>query len=133
MLRFAKEMDECWCNVDLFEARTKTFILRFWIEPREMSNAAFQWRGMIEHIPSGERHYFYRFEDLPKLILPYLKEMENNLNPRKSIWRRLIRQQGMGQEDDSKDTPIESQPSMGGSSLHFWLSALRKWWWWRQR
>jgi hypothetical protein len=125
---FAKETDECWCNVDLFEARTKTFILRFWREPSELSNVAVNWRGMIEHIPSGERHYFHRIEDLPKLILPYLKETESNLSSRKSIWRRLITYHRKSLQAGSKDMPNGSQRSIGRLSLNFWLSTLREWW-----
>ena len=72
--------------MDLFEAKTQVFILRFWFEPREIAGANQQWRGMIEHVPTGERRYFQRIEEIPGLILPYLKELDVSLARRKPVW-----------------------------------------------
>jgi len=55
------------------------FILRFWLEQREVEGAIPIWRGVVEHIPSGERHYFENLEDLPSLVAPYL--MINGQSP----------------------------------------------------
>ena len=38
-------------------AETYAFILRIWQEPREIENAAPEWRAMIEHVQTGKRRY----------------------------------------------------------------------------
>jgi hypothetical protein len=79
---------------------------------------------MIEHIPSGERHYFHRIEDLPKLILPYLSETETNFSPRKSLWQRLIPYRKTTLEN--KSNIPHNNPNR--SSINSWLSRLQEWW-----
>ena len=49
-----------------------SFVLRFWLEHREIEGALPVWRGVVEHVPSGERHYFERLEQLPDILAPYL-------------------------------------------------------------
>lgn len=44
--------------MDLSEEEAHAFIVRIWREPREIDDAASEWRGMIEHVESGERRYF---------------------------------------------------------------------------
>jgi hypothetical protein len=41
----------------LFEDNTHVFIIRIWFERREIEGVAEPWRGVIEHMPSGRRHY----------------------------------------------------------------------------
>ena len=48
--------------MDLFETNTHVFIVRFWLEPREIENAEPEWRGVIEHVESGERRFFQNLE-----------------------------------------------------------------------
>jgi hypothetical protein len=48
------------------------FILRFWLEQREVEGALPIWRGVVEHIPTRERHYFENLSDIPTLLAPYL-------------------------------------------------------------
>jgi hypothetical protein len=124
----AKETEEHWCNVDLFEARTRTFILRVWLEAREIRDVDPKWRGVIEHIPSGERHYFHKIEDLPKLILPYLSEPEKDLTQSKSIGQRLITHDQNAAQDNSNNIAQVSQSSAQGSDIDSWLSRLQEWW-----
>lgn len=38
------------------ETRPHLFVMRIWVEPGEAAPRLS--RGLIEHIPSGERHYF---------------------------------------------------------------------------
>jgi hypothetical protein len=78
--------------VDLFEVNTQTFILRLWLERREVKNALPHWRGMIEHVPTGERRYFDRINDIPKLIKLFLKGAGKELHPHKSVgqWLKQI-------------------------------------------
>lgn len=41
---------------------THVFILRFWLEPREIEDAEPEWRGVIEHVESGDHRYFRNLE-----------------------------------------------------------------------
>lgn len=58
----------------LFEDRTHVFIVRVWFEPREIEAAPAEWRGMIEHVPSGQRHYLNNLDDITAFIAPYLED-----------------------------------------------------------
>jgi hypothetical protein len=42
------------------------FIVRIWQEPEQ--TRAGEWRGSIEHVPSGQRLYFVSFNDLSDFI-----------------------------------------------------------------
>jgi hypothetical protein len=46
-----------------------SFIVRIWQEQREFSSSPPEWRGVIEHIPDGERQYFQQIEE----ILPFMQ------------------------------------------------------------
>ena len=58
-----------------FEERTHTFIVRIWREPREIERAVPEWRGVIEHVPSGERNYLKDLEEILTFMASYLEEM----------------------------------------------------------
>jgi len=49
-----------------------SFVLRFWLERREIEGALPVWRCVVEHVPSGERHYFEKLDQLPDILAPYL-------------------------------------------------------------
>jgi hypothetical protein len=61
--------------VTLFDNKTQVFIIRIWLEPREINGADPEWRGSIEQVPSGERHYLKQLEDIPVIVAPYLQRM----------------------------------------------------------
>jgi hypothetical protein len=44
------------------------FIVRTWREPSDVVDTG-EWRGLVEHVASGQRRYFTRMEDLDKFIL----------------------------------------------------------------
>ena len=44
------------------------FIVRFWHEPSQAATGG-QWRGSVEHVPSGQRHYFAALNDLVDFIV----------------------------------------------------------------
>jgi hypothetical protein len=46
------------------------FVVKLWLERREIADAAPEWRGRIDHIQSESRHYF---RDLSS-ILPFIQE-----------------------------------------------------------
>lgn len=43
---------------------SRSFVVRIWIEPREVPNATLELRGMIQDVLSGEKKYFRKFEEL---------------------------------------------------------------------
>ena len=47
-----------------FEDNTQVFIVRVWLERREIEGVAAEWRGVVEHVPSGERRYLKDLDDL---------------------------------------------------------------------
>ena len=56
------------------EDNNHTFIMRFWLEPRELENARPIWRGVVEHVASGRKHYLKNLEEVKQFILSYLPE-----------------------------------------------------------
>lgn len=48
-----------------FEEQGGSFIVRVWLEPREIEGASPEWRGKIEHVQSGDCTYF---RDLDKMV-----------------------------------------------------------------
>jgi hypothetical protein len=68
----------------LLEDSTQVFIVRVWLEPREIHDAPVAWRGVIEHVPGGERRYVLDLDDIPANIAPFLEELGIDLGTR---WR----------------------------------------------
>lgn len=58
-----------------FKADPHVFIVRIWYERREIADAKPEWRGVIEHVPSGERRYLKDLEAISAFIAPYLNQM----------------------------------------------------------
>lgn len=51
-----------------------SFIVRFWLEPRELDNARPIWRGVVEHVATGEKLYLKNLEEVKQFIVSYLPE-----------------------------------------------------------
>jgi hypothetical protein len=51
------------------------FIVRIWIETRELKDAEPIWRGVIEHIGSGKKVYFDHLEQIAIHIMPYIRAL----------------------------------------------------------
>lgn len=47
---------------------TEVFILRIWREAREIAGAPAIWRGVIQHVPTGERRFIQNFADLREFV-----------------------------------------------------------------
>jgi hypothetical protein len=50
------------------ERHQHLFIVRTWREPSAVVATA-EWRGLVEHVPTGQRRYFTRMEELDRFIL----------------------------------------------------------------
>lgn len=48
------------------------------MEPREIENAPPVWRGMIEHVASGNRHYVNSLSEVEFFIASYLPDEESS-------------------------------------------------------
>ena len=59
-----------------FEENSHSFIVRIWLEPRELAEAVPEWRGVVEHVASGERRYFIDLDDLLNFIASHLDGKE---------------------------------------------------------
>jgi len=59
-----------------FEDNTHSFIVRIWLEPREIQNEPPEWRGMIEHLPSGDRRYLRDLDEISSFIEICVKKVK---------------------------------------------------------
>ena len=50
------------------------FIVRTWREPSVVVATA-EWRGLVEHVPTGQRRYFTRMEELDRFILQQMEQL----------------------------------------------------------
>jgi hypothetical protein len=51
------------------ENTSRSFLVRIWIEPREIPDQALQWRGMVLDVLSGERKYFKKFDEMIAFVV----------------------------------------------------------------
>lgn len=59
----------------LLEDSTITYIVRVWLERREIEDAQLTWRGSIQHLPSGKTKYLTDLDEIARFIRPYLDEI----------------------------------------------------------
>jgi hypothetical protein len=60
----------------LLEHSTQVFIVRIWAETREIQAAPSVWRGVIEHVHSGERRYFRDVSEVAAFVGSFLEDLE---------------------------------------------------------
>jgi hypothetical protein len=54
-----------------------SFIVRLWAESREIADERPVWRGLVQHVLSGEQTYFQTFEEM----VSFMKQLiESNIN-----------------------------------------------------
>lgn len=56
-----------------FEDNTHVFIVRIWLEPRDIEGAPSECRGEIEHVPSGQRRYLKGLDGMEVFVSSWLK------------------------------------------------------------
>lgn len=59
----------------LLEDSTIAYIVRVWLERREIEGAPLAWRGSIQHVASGTTKYLTDLDDIARFIRPFLEEM----------------------------------------------------------
>lgn len=60
---------------DAFDGHRHVFVVRIWLEPREIAGAVVEWSGVIEHLPTQERRYLNDLAAVTGFITPYLESM----------------------------------------------------------
>ncbi len=59
-----------------FEAEAHSFVMRIWRENRDDPDDQADWRGWIEHVQSGQRHYFREVKEIPAIVAGYVGATE---------------------------------------------------------
>ena len=54
------------------ENRTESFVVRIWVERREIADALPVWRGLIEHVGTGKRQYFLDLDSVVLFMVDYM-------------------------------------------------------------
>ena len=54
---------------------THAFVVRIWIEHRQMKNIPPIWRGVIERVDSGDKVYFDQLDKMNAYFAKYLDEI----------------------------------------------------------
>ncbi len=59
----------------LLDDNSSAFIVRVWVEHREIEDAAITWRGSIEHVASGRVKYLTDLDEISQFIRPFLEAL----------------------------------------------------------
>lgn len=59
----------------LLEDNAAAYIVRVWLEHREVEGAPVTWRGSIEHVASGRISYLKDLDEIARFIQPFLEAM----------------------------------------------------------
>ena len=62
----------------LFEDNASAFIVRVWLEQREIEAAPVEWRGSIEHVASGRIKYLTDLSEIAWFVRPHLEALGVN-------------------------------------------------------
>jgi hypothetical protein len=73
--------------MSLLEDNTASFVVRIWREKGEYPNSAPEWRGMIEHVETGQSTFFRDFTAMLDFMHPYLECY--GIDPSERFWERL--------------------------------------------
>ena len=77
--------------MDETESEAQSFIVRVWVEERAEEAGRGIWRGHITHVPSHERRYLKKLDEIGDFIAPYLESMGVKLGVRWRMRRWLKR------------------------------------------
>lgn len=69
--------------MDSTETRVFSVIVKIWVEDSGQPT----WHGQITHIPSGERRYVNRTEDIALVVGQYLEQLGVRLGWCMQVWR----------------------------------------------
>lgn len=58
-------------SLSLFETDAHSFVVRLWYENSAVPNANVGWRGWVDHVQSGQRHYFNNVTEINGIVTGY--------------------------------------------------------------
>lgn len=58
-----------------FEKEAHSFVIRLWRENRDDPQQTAGWRGWVDHVQSGKRHYFQEIESIQEIIAGYVSNV----------------------------------------------------------
>ena len=61
-----------------------SFVIRIWIEPREIAGEVPQWRGIIQHALYGDQRHLKDLDEIIGFIEPYMTDM--GIKPSRTPW-----------------------------------------------
>lgn len=67
--------------------QTQIFIVRFWREPRESAPDVERWRGVVEHLKSGDRRFVRRPDDIGPFVALYVNGDRDRGRIKRWWWR----------------------------------------------
>jgi hypothetical protein len=82
-------------GMDISESKVHSFIVKIWLEDGSDKAEKPLWRGHITHVPSGERRYLKRLNDIRDFIERYLANF-NRGSSHASLLCRFVRRLGFG-------------------------------------
>lgn len=57
----------------VFDSASFAFIIRFMVEPNPNPGQPGEWKGMIQHVASGEQRFFRDINEIPGLLVQLLR------------------------------------------------------------
>jgi hypothetical protein len=72
--------------------RAHSFIVNVWLEEVADKSEKPMWRGVITHVPGGERRYLQNLNEVAQFITPYLhaKGVRPGIRERVKRWLSLL-------------------------------------------
>ena len=67
MSKYSEEMNQ-------FEEERHSFVIRIWLERDNAMDSGDDWRGWIDHLPSGARRYFREFSEISDFMVACTSE-----------------------------------------------------------
>jgi hypothetical protein len=95
--------------MSLLEDHTASFIVRIWRENGDAPVALGDWRGSIEHVPSGRRAFFRDLAAIVTFMKPHLSEL--GIDPASRFWELMS-----SDEVPSSASALPSAPSLHGDA-----------------
>jgi hypothetical protein len=62
--------------------RSRSFILRIWVERRDIKDAPLIWRGEIEDVRDQKRYWFQDFEKMVAIVRPFVENLLRQVGER---------------------------------------------------
>ncbi|HET6980053.1 MAG TPA: hypothetical protein VFI24_27215 [Pyrinomonadaceae bacterium] len=81
--------------MDISESKVHSFIVKIWLEDDSDETEKPVWRGHITHVPSGERRYLKKLNDIRDFIERYLANFNGESGQASSL-HRFLRRLGLG-------------------------------------